>query len=87
MVKAGPHAQTVRAVYKERPSRKPAHTLPQPEVSQQGTITQCAGKLQHILDVLTAHQGNGAGRVSRFAFGRARGEGGSEIHRCVYQKA
>ena len=38
--------------------QKCAQTSPQPELSQQGSITQCARRIQHVLDVLTAHQGH-----------------------------
>ena len=46
----------VCAVRYEKVGCKPAHTTPQRELSQQGTMTQCAGNLQLVLDILTAHQ-------------------------------
>ena len=38
--------------------RTPAHTSPQAQLSRQGTGTKYAGKSQHALEVLTAHQGH-----------------------------
>ena len=47
------------------------HTSPQPELSQQGTITQCAGTSQHVLGVHTAQQGHSCGITSSSAIAHA----------------
>ena len=63
MVRRGPGlrqagACTPGAVPKGNMWRTPAHTSPSPQLLQQGTRTQCAGKFQHSLNVLTVHLGH-----------------------------
>jgi hypothetical protein len=43
---------------KEGMHRKPAHTSPKLTTlyTVQGAVAQCAGKIEYVLDVLTAHQ-------------------------------
>ena len=44
-------------VRQRKSTSTPAHTPLKPKVSQRGTTQEYAGKIQHLLDVITTHQG------------------------------